>query len=258
MPNVVKFGIIAYVINQNKSVGQTQKQTTNESIEAGADQTIARYTVVLALFTAVLAGVGIFQGYLTAQQIRLARNEFNATHRPRIRIRQVFMPNLVFVTDHLSHGDNFEISIVVANVGDGEACIIDSRCRVFFYRDEAQVGQYVYRNPPLHITNEVIVLGVGESRTFTITDIAEMRPAPPPDMRIMRQFMAEKWKCLFSEKLLTPTKLAAIEGLLDLSGIGNREAVSPEWMNPIWNTKIRAANQDQKRTFVDFCSSSSA
>src|SRR5947209_3059276 len=56
-----------------------------DTAQQGAEQTIATYTIyltwftgLLALFTVILAGASIWQGYLTQQSIMLARDEFLA------------------------------------------------------------------------------------------------------------------------------------------------------------------------------------
>src|SRR5689334_20860481 len=55
---------------------------TRETLwDRGLADPIAYYTLWLTFFTLALATVGTLQGILIRQQIRLARDEFNATHR---------------------------------------------------------------------------------------------------------------------------------------------------------------------------------
>src|SRR5579871_1469929 len=46
-------------------------------------------TAVIAVFTVVLAVVAGIQGWLISKQIKLARDEFISSHRPRIILRDV-------------------------------------------------------------------------------------------------------------------------------------------------------------------------
>ncbi|MGD0191789.1 MAG: hypothetical protein ABSD74_13705 [Rhizomicrobium sp.] len=73
--------------------------------------------ILVAGFTAILFIATDAQAKITAVSIKLARDEFNATHRPRIRIRS---------TEILYHGGfdkNAEISFVAANAGESPATV---------------------------------------------------------------------------------------------------------------------------------------
>jgi hypothetical protein len=62
------------------------------SAETVAEYTkwLAGFTAVLAFFTVLLAGAGFWQGRLTRDSINLARDEFLATHRPKVKILSVY------------------------------------------------------------------------------------------------------------------------------------------------------------------------
>ena len=94
--------------------------------EESASEQIARYTRLLAyytgalmVFTAVLALVSIWQGKIAQKSIRLARDEFVAAHRPKLRVRQ-FQWSLDDPEKQGAAG-NFHIRYTVANVGDADA-----------------------------------------------------------------------------------------------------------------------------------------
>ena len=73
-------------------------------------------TVVIAAFTIVLAVVGYFQARLIRQSIDLARQEFIATHRPRIIVR--------FVQGPVDDGKEPEfVWVTIANIGEASATI---------------------------------------------------------------------------------------------------------------------------------------
>jgi hypothetical protein len=91
-------------------------QSGGEQKAGDPNQQIADYTFWLTILTGVLAVVGGVQGVLIWRQIRLARDEFNATHRPRLIVRDVSV-----ITD-----DGFKIQYLIVNAGDAEATIIES------------------------------------------------------------------------------------------------------------------------------------
>jgi hypothetical protein len=85
-----------------------------------ADNWTAAATVVIAAFTIILAiGSGI-QAWLTRQAINLARAEFLATHRPRIRLRWITSPATLKDDERF-----FRLEIVIANVGESVAIVTE-------------------------------------------------------------------------------------------------------------------------------------
>jgi hypothetical protein len=85
---------------------------------------VAYYTFWLTLFTAALAGVGLIQWNLIAKQIRLASDEFNATHRPKLRVR--FFPELPVPAD-----EQLVVTYEVVNIGDAMATIVQHELSVY-------------------------------------------------------------------------------------------------------------------------------
>ncbi|KAB2942537.1 MAG: hypothetical protein K8F92_02480 [Hyphomicrobium sp.] len=74
-------------------------------------------TGVIAAFTIVLAVATISQGWLTRASLRLTRQQFIATHRPRVIVRFVQGP---FLEDKHQHA-----FITFANVGSSPATIVE-------------------------------------------------------------------------------------------------------------------------------------
>jgi hypothetical protein len=95
--------------NKNATANQTPDERTN--------QAIARYTRELAYFTAILAIATIALGIGTVIQIRLSRREFLSTHRPKLRIRRIFL------RDPLAINQVIQIRMLVVNVGDTDATL---------------------------------------------------------------------------------------------------------------------------------------
>jgi hypothetical protein len=107
------------------------KQTGNKHPDCRLYETIwergfvdptAYYTLWLTLFTGVLAAVGIAGTIFGLQQIKLARDEFNATHRPRIRVRYMSIP--------IGPDSGNEFDIVIANTGESDAIVISYQISV--------------------------------------------------------------------------------------------------------------------------------
>jgi hypothetical protein len=80
---------------------------------------VADFTALLALFTAILGGVAIIQidfirraDQITRDALRLSRDEFNATHRPKLILRQAFS----FLSDWREQ--NIVVTYVIANIGE--------------------------------------------------------------------------------------------------------------------------------------------
>jgi hypothetical protein len=98
--------------------------TPNQSPPDAATQTIADYTELLAWFTAILAIASIAQGWFIKQQIRLARDEFSATHRPRIILREAYTAP--------DNGNPVTVTYTLENTGSSETHIVNSRFTIFF------------------------------------------------------------------------------------------------------------------------------
>jgi hypothetical protein len=82
--------------------------------ERGLRDPVAFYTLCLTWFTGVLAVLGIFQGFLTLQQINLSRDEFISSHRPKLRLRHLRMELPVL-------GEPMRLQFALSNIGDTPA-----------------------------------------------------------------------------------------------------------------------------------------
>ena len=82
-------------------------------------------TGIIAIFTIVLAAVSLYQGILTRRAITLGNREFVASHRPKLVIRDAYL--------HMPTPTNggVDVSLAIANAGDGWAKIIESRLDLF-------------------------------------------------------------------------------------------------------------------------------
>jgi hypothetical protein len=84
-------------------------------VNNGAVTAIA--TAVMAIFTIVLAFVSIFQGKQLKRSVRLASDEFIANHRPKIRVRSIWLVSDIAV------GSPITINLIAVNVGGIKAIV---------------------------------------------------------------------------------------------------------------------------------------
>lgn len=101
-----------------------QQVNPNAQDKLDTDRELVEYTRQLAFFTAALVGatvllgiIGVWQGWLTRNVIGLAREEFVASHRPKIILRNVS----VIEEDGV---DKILYSLV--NIGESKATIVNS------------------------------------------------------------------------------------------------------------------------------------
>jgi len=95
---------------------QTPKEKSYQDISA---EIIAYYTKVLACFTGILAIATIGLGTGTYFQVKLARQEFLSTHRPKIRIKHVWLMNAFWYDVPVN------VRVVCVNVGTTDAQLVD-------------------------------------------------------------------------------------------------------------------------------------
>ena len=96
-----------------------------ESGQAG--DKIIQYTFWLTGFTGALVLVGIGQAGFLGLQIMLARNEFDATHRPKLIVRRVS-------ADCLKVGELPQAQFIIANVGGSAATLLEGNAALVFQR----------------------------------------------------------------------------------------------------------------------------
>lgn len=90
----------------------------NRSTEEKTDDRVAKYTLWLAILTGVLTTATIGLMTVTVFQLRLGRQDFISTHRPRLRVRKVTLRR------PLTEGFPLEVQYEIANVGGSEATIL--------------------------------------------------------------------------------------------------------------------------------------
>lgn len=111
-------------------------------IEANRDSLVAVATVVIAIFTITLWGS-------TYRQVRLSRDEFHATHRPKLRLRYVDAP-----TPHYNWKPVAKLRL--ANIGDSGARVVRVGCAIFL-RERGGAGADPFDARPKGIEPPILV-----------------------------------------------------------------------------------------------------
>jgi len=78
----------------------------------------ATFALAVAFFTFGLLGAGVWQGSLILRQIKLARAEFDATHRPWVSVKAAIGPSGLFYN---VNGINIELAFACKNTGGSPA-----------------------------------------------------------------------------------------------------------------------------------------
>jgi len=118
-----------------------------------ANNLTAISTLVIAFFTVVLAFVGWRQAKLTRQAIALARDEFNATNRPELFVRDVHAS---------SEGDRTGIAYTVVNRGKAPCNITRSA----LVAEVVDTGKLAVNLRPTGKRNDVGAIALAPGQTY--------------------------------------------------------------------------------------------
>jgi hypothetical protein len=137
-----------------KSNAETDQKSNSDALLTQYTGDLSNYTLWLVIATGVLAVIGIFQSCAIWKQIKLAREEFISTHRPRLIVRNISLDSKEEKTD---------IIYSVVNAGGSEATVIQSLISV----------EVIYPRTPIRNLradgNDVIgreVFDIGETKDF--------------------------------------------------------------------------------------------
>lgn len=86
----------------------------------------------ISFFTVVLAFVALGQGILIRGQIKLGRDEFNATHRPRMLVQRVRITDFGSVT---FDEDPAKLCVILVNAGESDAFVTEWRASLYIQKD---------------------------------------------------------------------------------------------------------------------------
>jgi hypothetical protein len=141
-----------------EAAAEIRTKSGKDVAEILASDRVAYYTEMLAVLTAALIGTGGIQSLLIGRQIALARDEFSATHRPQLVVREV-----EFVDD--GPRDTKRFQFIVYNSGASAAIIVSCRFYVSTVRDGLTFPSSVELNPP-ELLNLEMEPGAGKEVTL--------------------------------------------------------------------------------------------
>ena len=129
---VIALGVVGLMLIMS-ALGPTlapscpQGEERNDCLLTAYTASLAVYTLVLAIATVALVAVGLLQGAGIFRQLRLSREEFNATHRPRLRVRllRIEPPEV---------GKKVVVRYEVTNVGEGDAVAVTNELTIHLTR----------------------------------------------------------------------------------------------------------------------------
>ncbi len=125
---------------------------------------VTYYTFWLTIFTGALASVGVAQWFLISKQINLSRDEFISTHRPRLKIKRVFLSE----THAIMPGQELDGTIEIVNIGGTNATIVGSKYRIYIGKfDYTIVPHYV---PPNSLPGGKVEIARGVRLSFELID----------------------------------------------------------------------------------------
>jgi hypothetical protein len=117
---------------QQSATTEYPNNTNQNSEKETAEQAIAHYTFWLTIVTAILAGATVGLGAISVYQLKLARTEFIATHRPKITIHAAEMRRDVSRVAG-RQGDEYFLgaSLLGFNIGESVAKNVEVRGQIF-------------------------------------------------------------------------------------------------------------------------------
>jgi hypothetical protein len=132
--------LIVTIAPTQESAERAAAEAKRDDQKAANDKTIARFTKRLFWATVALSVVAIFQffaflwqGRQLQRSVTLARQEFNATHRPKIRVHAVEWKPIPPPADATENdvSNRLGASLICFNYGAATAKIIEIRGQIF-------------------------------------------------------------------------------------------------------------------------------
>jgi hypothetical protein len=173
----VGLGVAAFIRSRDMKASIRAAQTA--AIAAERQSVTMRQMADIADKQLSITGL---QTDIQQKQHAVARLQFLATHRPRLRIRHVSISDPAFFIGHptmfFNHGGEIKGGLVVVNVGGTKATIIESRYRIFFSKDGLPVTA-PYESDFHNLLLAGQSLDIGESCATPIMDKIIMDPPAP-------------------------------------------------------------------------------
>ena len=141
---------------QDETTNQTNENITYECLIAAYTGKLAQFTEWLAWVTFILIVVGIGQGVQLANSVRLARDEFLSTHRPRVRIKHLWPASDIW------NGQEIVLNLAVVNTGIVEATLNTTGIRLVIVAAEQPIpfDPNIPNAPGINIGGSKLATGV--------------------------------------------------------------------------------------------------
>lgn len=135
---------------QRDKAKEAKCKATETLWERSFTDPIAYYTLWLTAFTGLLGATGIAQWVLISRQIKLASDEFSATHRPKIFVQTVVVTDKGQRSSGRYRGSIPQDIpkpargiITVVNGGDSPAFLIEWRSAIYFQSTDAAFAPHL-------------------------------------------------------------------------------------------------------------------
>lgn len=169
--------------------------SATRGLKASADQQVAEAKALRKIAEAQEAISGAQTDVLIAQK-QIARQQFLAEHRPKLRVRHVS----IVTADHIGHptlffkhGGEVKGGLAVVNVGGTKATVVESRYRIYVSRSGLPASAPYDRS--FHkLLLDGQILDVGESCAIPIKDEIVMEPPSAGTDVELRQFERGGWQ----------------------------------------------------------------
>lgn len=146
--------LIAGPPKHNAKQYQASYTTENVSVQDASTEAIARYTEVVAYFTAILAistaGLWIVTWHSGRKQMRdmretikLARDEFVATHRPKIIVQNFATGSDMVAISDQPGGQRITPVLLAYNIGDSDAFIVGIKSTLCVLENDPKIPPHL-------------------------------------------------------------------------------------------------------------------
>jgi hypothetical protein len=150
---------------------------------------VAFYTFWLTLFTGGLTLIGVWQWDAIRRQLNQADREFHASHRPRMRVRNINVSSVGTVESWMYNrrlarayaGDAFSGQFFIANVGEGDGRIREA-CIMFIANKSTLPMRRPYEGDDGNLFGSKAWMRSGESNPMPFTETGIFANKAPGDV----------------------------------------------------------------------------
>jgi hypothetical protein len=172
--------VIVKVLPSDDEKQKAATEAKREEQKTTNDENLALFwaTIALAFIATLQLFVFGWQGIQLNRTVDLANREFIATHRPRLKVRRIFVAGFHerFPNAPLMAGEELNASLEIVNIGGTRGTIVWSRYRIYFGEQHySLVPHYV---PPHALAPSAVTLDGGQRLSFELVDRIPKDAAP--------------------------------------------------------------------------------